>query len=56
MQTKISKTLESIMARTAFDTAKAGIDHSLKDYLMLEILRSEGTMAYQILSSRLKDW
>ena len=56
MQTKISKTLESIMARTAFDTAKAGIDHSLKDYLMLEILRTEGSMAYQILSSRLKDW
>ena len=56
MQTKISKTLESIMARTAFDTAKAGIDHSLKDYLVLEILRTEGSMAYQILSSRLKDW
>ena len=56
MQTKISKTLEGIIARTAFDTAKAGIDRSLKDYLMLEILRSEGSMAYQILSSQLKDW
>ena len=56
MQTKISKTLEGIIARVAFDTAKSAIHHSLKDFLTLEILRAEGSLAYQILSSRLKDW
>ncbi|MEG1611991.1 MAG: ATP-dependent Clp protease ATP-binding subunit [Alistipes sp.] len=54
--TKISKTLEGILARTAFDTAKAGTTHALKDFLFLEILREEGSLAYQILASRLKDW
>ena len=56
MQVKISKTLEGIIARAAFNTTKAGIDHSLKDFLMLEMLREEGPLAYQLLSSRLKDW
>lgn len=56
MQLKISKTLEGIIARSAFNTTKAGIDHSLKDFLTLELLREEGSLAYQLLSSRLKDW
>ena len=56
MQTKISKTLEGAIARTAFDTSKSAIAHSLKDYLMLEMLREEGSLAYQILSSQLRDW
>ena len=56
MQVKISKTLEGIIARAAFNPTKAGIDHSLKDFLMLEMLREEGSLAYQLLSSRLKDW
>ena len=56
MQVKISKTLEGIIARAAFNTTKAGIDHSLKDFLMLEMLREEGSLAYQLFSSRLKDW
>ena len=53
MQTRISKTLEGAIARTAFDTAKAAVNSSLKDYLMLELLREEGSLAYQILASRL---
>jgi len=56
MQTRISKTLEGVIARTAFDTSKSAIAHSLKDYLMLEMLREEGSLAYQILSSLLRDW
>jgi len=56
MQVKISKTLESIIARAAFNTTKAGITHSYKDLLALELLREEGSLAYQLLSSRLKDW
>ena len=55
MQTRISKTLEGAIARTAFDTAKADVRCSLKDYLMLELLREEGSLAYQILASRLRD-
>ncbi|WP_418982651.1 ATP-dependent Clp protease ATP-binding subunit [Alistipes sp.] len=56
MQVKISKTLEGIIARAAFNTTKAGITHSLKDFLTLELMREEGSLAYQLLSSRLKDW
>ena len=56
MQLKISKTLEGIIARSAFNTTKAGMTHSLKDFLTLELLREEGSLAYQLLSSRLKDW
>lgn len=56
MQLKISKTLEGIIARTAFNTTKAGMTHSLKDILTLEMLREEGALAYQLLSARLKDW
>ena len=54
--TRISKTLEAILARTAFDTAKSGATHSLRDFLFLEILSEEGSLAYQILASRLQDW
>ena len=53
MQTRISKTLEGIIARTAFDTAKAGIERSLKDYLMLEILRTEGSIASRMVTSQI---
>ena len=56
MQPKISKTLEGIIARSAFNTTKAGMTHSFKDFLTLELLREEGSLAYQLLSSRLKDW
>jgi len=56
MQTKISKTLEGLIARTAFDTSKQGENRWLKDRLLLELLREEGSLAYQMLSNRLKDW
>ena len=55
MQTKISKTLEGAMARTAFETSKSAITNSLKDYLMLEMLREEGSLAYQILASQMRE-
>ena len=56
MQVKISKTLEGIIARTAFNTTKEGVGNALKDRLLLELLREEGSLAYQILSARMKDW
>ena len=56
MQVKISKTLEGIIARTAFNTTKEGLRHALKDRLLLELLHDEGSLAYQILSARMKEW
>ena len=56
MQVKISKTLEGLIARAAFQTTKAMIDHSLKDFLTLELLREEGSLAYQLLATRLQPW
>lgn len=56
MQLKISKTLEGIIARTAFQATKEGRNRAYKDFLALELLREEGTLAYQLLSVRLKDW
>ena len=52
MQLKISKTLEGIIARSAFNTTKAGMTHSLKDFLTLELLREEGSLAYHPPGSR----
>lgn len=56
MQVKLSKTLEGIIARTAFKTTKEGIRHALKDFLTLELLAEEGSLAYQLLSSRMEAW
>lgn len=56
MDVKISKALESLIAQVVFDTAKRGIDHSLKDVLMLVLLRSDDSMAHRMLAHRLKDW
>ncbi len=56
MQIKISKSLESIISRVAFNTVKANITHSHKDYIIVEMLREEGSLAYQLLSLSLKDW
>ncbi len=56
MQVKISKTLKGLVARAAFHTAKAGIRHSLKDFLALELLREESSLAYQLVSNRLQEW
>ena len=39
MQVNISKTLEGIIARTAFHATKAHTRHHLKEHLMLELLR-----------------
>lgn len=53
---RISKILEGLIAQTTFDTTKRGQDHSFKDYLMLTILKSEGSLAYKMLNERLDDW
>jgi len=56
MQTKISKTLEGILARTAFDTAKQGRTDWLKDRLALSLLEEEGSLARRLLAARLEAW
>lgn len=50
MKTKVSKTLDSLFARATFDLLKSDIRHSYKDYLAVELLRNDTTMAYNILS------
>ncbi len=56
MQVNISKTLEAIIARTAFKTTKQGQQHALKDQLAAELLREEGSLAYQLLTAHLEAW
>jgi len=56
MQVNISKTLEAIIARTAFKTTKQGQQHALKDQLATELLREEGSLAYQLLTTHLEAW
>lgn len=53
---RISKILEGLIAQCAFDATKAGVCHNLKDFLMLSILRSEGSLAHRVLCRKLKDW
>ena len=56
MVNKISKILDSLLARAAFDMTKGDVRHSYKDYIMLEMLRSEDTMARRILGTKLSEW
>ena len=56
MRNNISKILDSILTRVAFDMTKGKIRHSFKDYIALEILRDDATMANRVLSISLKPW
>ncbi|MFI3279458.1 MAG: ATP-dependent Clp protease ATP-binding subunit [Rikenellaceae bacterium] len=53
---KISKILDSVIARTAFGRLKAADKKSYKDHLFLELLDSEGSLVRQYLAARLQDW
>ncbi len=56
MQAKISRTLEELIARTLVESSGEPVTHSLKDRLVLGILRDGRTAACRILSSLLKNW
>lgn len=56
MQPKISKTLENMMARVVFRTTRAHLNTTLGDRLALEILREEGSLAYRLIATRLREW
>ena len=53
MGNRISKISDAAMARATFDLAKADIRQSYKDKLALELLREDGSMAYNTLSTML---
>lgn len=56
MENKISKILDAVLARVAFDLGRNDIRISYKDHLALEIIRNSGSMAHHLLTSKLKDW
>ena len=56
MGNKISKTSDAAMARTTFSLSKSNARQSYKDMLTLELLREDGSMAYNTLSTLLKGW
>ena len=56
MQIKISKTLDSIISGVVFTVSKDPVHRALKDQLAVAILRHKGSLAHQILSTRLHRW
>ena len=55
MGNRISKTSDAAIARTTFDLVKADTRQSYKDKLALELLREDGSMAYNTLTTLLKE-
>ena len=56
MENNISKILDAILSRTAFNLTKRNIHQSYKDHLALCLLQEEGSMAYRLLATKLKEW
>ena len=55
MENKISKILDDVLARVAFDLSKRNIRISYKDHIALEILQERSSMAYHLLASTLNE-
>ena len=56
MGNNVSKILDAVLSRTAFNLTKGNIKFSYKDHIALELLQEENSMAYRILSTKLKEW
>ena len=56
MGNNISKILDAVLARVAFDLTKNNIHYSFKDHIALELLREDATMAHRVLAMKLKSW
>ena len=56
MRNNVSKILDAVLSRTAFNLTKGNIKFSYKDHIALELLQEENSMAYRILSTKLKEW
>ncbi len=55
MNIKISKVLESVVARTVFDLSREGVCNALKDRLMVALLQDDASMACRMLSLRMPE-
>ena len=55
MGNNISKASDNVLARTTFRMIKLGIRHSYKDYLAIEILYEDGSLARQLLLANLSE-
>ena len=55
MGNNVSKILDAVLSRTAFNLTKGNIKFSYKDHIALELLQEENSMAYRILSTKLKE-
>ena len=56
MRNRVSKILDAVLSRTAFNLTKRNIAVSYKDHIALELLQEESSMAYRILATKLKEW
>ncbi len=56
MGNNVSKILDAVLSRTAFNLTKGNIKFSYKDHIALELLQEENSMAYRLLSTKLKEW
>lgn len=56
MYANLSKTLEAIFARAAFQATKRGTTHCLDYHLALNLLEEEGSLAYQLITARISAW
>ncbi|MEE0915068.1 MAG: hypothetical protein U0L45_01010 [Alistipes sp.] len=53
---RISKVLEGLISQVAFDMGRAGVNTNYKDYLMIALLRSKGSLARRVVERMAEDW
>ena len=53
---RISKILEGLISQVAFDMGRAGVNTNYKDYLMIALLRSKGSLARRVVERMAEDW
>ncbi|MFI3277647.1 MAG: ATP-dependent Clp protease ATP-binding subunit [Rikenellaceae bacterium] len=56
MKSLVSRSLDGIIARSTFKAIKSQVSHSLPDFLVVEMLMSQSTLAYQLLASHMESW
>ncbi|MFI3319945.1 MAG: ATP-dependent Clp protease ATP-binding subunit [Rikenellaceae bacterium] len=56
MKSTISRSLDGLIARSTFNALKHGTTNALKDCVVVEMLSSSHTLAFQALSSKMESW
>ncbi len=56
MKSTISRSLDGIIARSTFNALKHGTTNALMDCVVVEMLSSSHTLAFQALSSKMESW